>query len=86
VFTRTYSDSPLCSPTRSALPTGVQGKPQSVPFELASRHWQELSIDVPATGPLGIVRVDLPQQVEPIQIDWMEIHSADSGKLTLAEF
>lgn len=66
------------------LPGGARDKPQTVPFKLAGGDWQELTIKVPATGPLGVVRIYLPKQDEPIEIDWIEIKSA--GKVTRTEF
>jgi hypothetical protein len=67
------------------LPGGVQEQAQSVPFTLPSGDWQELSIEVPATGPLGIVRIYLPKQDQPVEIDWIEITSK-TGKTTRTEF
>jgi len=55
------------------LPGGPQDKAQSVPFTLTGGDWQEVSIALPATGPLGIVRLYLPKQDQPIEIDWIEI-------------
>lgn len=55
------------------LPGGVQGKAQSVAFTLAGGDWQEVSITLAATGPLGIVRLYLPKQERAIEIDWIEI-------------
>jgi hypothetical protein len=68
------------------LPGGVQDQAQSVAFTLPRGDWQELSIDVPATGPLGIVRIYLPKQDQPIEIDWIEITSRDSGARTRTDF
>ncbi|MEO6741877.1 MAG: hypothetical protein ABIP20_16655, partial [Chthoniobacteraceae bacterium] len=55
------------------LPGGAQDKAQSVNFTLTGGDWQELSIILPATGPLGIIRLYLPKQEHPIEIDWIEI-------------
>ncbi|NUQ62116.1 MAG: sulfatase [Pirellulales bacterium] len=58
------------------LPAGAAGNPaeaKSVPFRLPGGDWQELRIAVPARGPLGIVRVYLPAQEEPVEIDWIEL-------------
>lgn len=68
------------------LPAGIQDKAQSVSYTLPGGDWQELTISIPATGPLGIVRVYLPQQDHPIEIDWIEIKSESSGKLTRSGF
>jgi hypothetical protein len=68
------------------LPGGVQDQAHSVPFTLPSGDWQELTIEVPATGPLGIVRLYLPKQDQPLEIDWIEITSKDGSKSTRTEF
>ena len=68
------------------LPGGVQDQAHSVPFTLAGGDWQEVTIEVPATGPLGIVRIYLPKQDQPIEIDWIEITSNSGGKPTRTEF
>ncbi len=67
------------------LPGGVQDQAQSVPFTLPGGDWQQLTIEVPAAGPLGIVRIYLPKQAQPVQIDWIEITSK-TGKTTRTEF
>jgi len=67
------------------LPGGVQGQAHSVPFSLPRGDWQEITIQVPATGPLGIVRIYLPSQDQPVEIDWIEIAS-QTGKPTRTEF
>ena len=68
------------------LPGGVQDQTHSVPFTLPNGDWQEIAIEVPATGPLGIVRIYLPKQDQPIEIDWIEIKSNSGGKPTRTEF
>lgn len=55
----------------------VQAK--SVPFVVAGGEWQELSVALPAAGPLGVVRLYLPADKEPVQLDWVEL-SSDGGK------
>lgn len=58
------------------LPTGTATNPadaKSVPFTLPGGDWQELQVDVPARGPLGIVRVYLPAQRQEVEIDWIEL-------------
>jgi len=67
------------------LPGGAQAQAQSVPYTLDGGDWQEIMIEVPATGPLGIVRVYVPKQDRPVLIDWIEITSK-AGKPTRTEF
>lgn len=68
------------------LPNGLQDKAQTVLYKLTGGDWQELTIAIPATGPLGIVRVYLPKRDHPIEIDWIEIESKPDGKLTRTGF
>ena len=68
------------------LPNGAKSEPQSVAFSLKGKNWQEISITVPATGPLGILRIYLPKQSKPIEIDWIEISSENKSQVTRTEF
>jgi arylsulfatase A-like enzyme len=47
-------------------------KPQSVPYTLKGGDWEEVSATVPASGSLGILRLYVPAQKEPVEIDWVE--------------
>ena len=52
--------------------TGGAGKVKSVAFTLkASTEWQELTITLPAEGALGILRLYLLAQKEPLMLDWI---------------
>ena len=62
------------------------GKAQHTPFTLQGADWQEITVKLPATGPLGIVRLYLPMQEQPVEIDWIELRSIDGSKLTRTEF
>jgi len=55
-------------------------KPQSVPYTLAGGDWQEVTVNIPATGPLGILRLYVPVQQEPVEIDWIELKGAGAKK------
>jgi hypothetical protein len=55
------------------VPAAGQDGAQSVPFELKGGDWQTLKIDVPATLPLNILRVYLPAQKQPVEVDWVEL-------------
>ena len=72
--------------TSIGFPAACRAKRSSVPFTLPGGDWQEITIEVPATGPLGIVRIYLPKQDQPIEIDWIEITSNSGGKPTRTEF
>jgi arylsulfatase A-like enzyme len=50
---------------------------KSAPFTLPGGDWQVVTVNVPATGPLGILRVYLPAQKQPVEIDWIELKAAD---------
>lgn len=53
---------------------------QSVAFTAPVGEWSELSVDVPATGTLGVVRLYLPASDKPLELDWVALFgkSADS--------
>ena len=57
------------------LPGGLKDKAHQVPFTLKGGDWEEITVELPATGPLGIVRLYLPMQKNPIEIDWLELQS-----------
>jgi hypothetical protein len=58
------------------LPTPqANDKARSVPFRLAAGDWQEVSVKLPAEGALGIVRLYLPAQKEPVQLDWIVLQN-----------
>lgn len=46
---------------------------KSVPFALKPVDWQETVVEVPAQGPIGILRIYLPAQKQPVDIDWIEL-------------
>ncbi len=66
------------------VPSG--GKAQRALFTLKGEDWQEITVPLPATGPLGIARLYLPMQEQPVKIDWIEIRSDNGGKVTRTEF
>ena len=68
------------------LPGGTQSKPLSVSYTVASIEWQEVSLELPAEGPLGIVRIYFPAGVESIEIDWIEIKSMTGDRTTRSDF
>lgn len=57
---------------------------KSLPFTLAPGDWQEITVSIPATGPLGILRLYLPAQKQPVLVDWVELKAG--GKLKRWEF
>ncbi len=48
---------------------------QRVRFTMKGGEWEEISVRIPAEGPLGIVRLYIPMQESPVEIDWIEIKS-----------
>jgi len=50
-----------------------QSSAQTLPFELKGGDWQTLAFDVPASFPLGILRLYLPAQSQPVEVDWVEL-------------
>ena len=69
-----------CLPTPQATTQA-----QSVAFQLTSGGWQEVSVTLPADGALGIVRLYLPAQKDPVQLDWIELRPAQ-GKAQRCDF
>lgn len=58
------------------IPGGVEAKTQRADFQLqGSGAWEEATVPLPAAGPLGIVRLYLPMQEEPLQIDWIMLNN-----------
>ena len=56
------------------VPSAKQGAAaKSLPFELTPGEWQTVSVDLPAGFPLGILRVYLPAQSQPVDVDWVEL-------------
>jgi|UniRef100_UPI003782E906 arylsulfatase A-like enzyme len=68
------------------LPGGVGSKEQRIDFTLKGGDWEEISVELPAEGPLGIVRLYLPMQEPPVEIDWIELTSKNSSKPTRTAF
>ncbi|MBV6501404.1 MAG: hypothetical protein CJBNEKGG_03915 [Prosthecobacter sp.] len=60
------------------LPAGVEGKARRVDFTLKD-GWQEVVVELPAEGALGILRIYLPMQENPVELDWIEISSQKGG-------
>ncbi len=52
----------------------------SVNYTLNGGDWQELSLNIPATGSLGIVRLYLPATSGTVEIDWIEIKGTGAKK------
>ena len=64
------------------LPNGA-GDPtdaKSVPFDVPAGDWQTPSVDVPAQGPLGVIRLYLPASNEkPVELDWVQVRGRNPG-------
>jgi arylsulfatase A-like enzyme len=69
------------------LSDGPQTKEvKSVPFNYKGRDWEEVTVELPAEDKLGIVRIYLPLQKQPLEIDWIEIRSESPPQTTRTEF
>lgn len=68
------------------LSGGVGSKEQRVDFTLKGGDWEEITVELPAEGPLGIVRLYLPMQDIPVEIDWIQLTSKNGGKQTRTGF
>lgn len=60
------------------IPSGSNG--QSVPFNIPAGDWQNVTIEIPADGPLGILRLYLPAQSAPVEIDHIELKGSDKSR------
>ncbi len=59
------------------LPTATAAdKAKSVSFRLTGGDWREVTVSLPAEGALGIVRLYLPAQKGPVEVDWIELKAA----------
>jgi arylsulfatase A-like enzyme len=68
------------------LSGGVGGKQQRIDFTLNGGDWEEITVELPAEGPLGIVRLYLPMQEQPVEIDWIDLTSRNGGQTTRTGF
>lgn len=57
------------------LPDGPAGKAQSVEYIAKGGEWEEISVKVPATGPLGVVRLYFPKETTAAQVDWIRLQN-----------
>ena len=56
-------------------------KARSVPFQIAAGDWQDVAVELPAEGVRGIIRLYLPAQKDPLQLDWIELnHTQDKSR------
>ncbi len=65
------------------LPSGAANKTEdakSVPFVVKGGEWQELSVDISNKESLGILRVYLPAQKQPVEIDWIQLKTGQSNR------
>ena len=59
------------------LPTpAATEKAKSVEFKLTGGDWQSVTVELPADGVLGIVRLYLPAAAQPVELDWVELKPA----------
>lgn len=68
------------------LPQGVEGQAKRSDFTLQGGDWEEITVELPAESPLGIVRLYLPMQETPVEIDWIELSSKNGSKPTRTAF
>jgi len=68
------------------LPQGAEGKAKRSDFTLKGGDWEEITVELSAEGPLGIVRLYLPMQEQPVEIDWIELTSKNGSKPTRTGF
>jgi hypothetical protein len=54
-------------------------KPQAVPFDLPGGDWHELTVELPQ-GRRDVLRVYLPAQQHPVEVEWIEFQTADQTR------
>lgn len=59
--------------------TPMKDDAKSVPFDVPAGGWKELTVEVPAQGPLGLLRVYLPAAMHPIDVDWIEVRGKEAA-------
>ncbi|MEZ6065707.1 MAG: hypothetical protein R3B90_08380 [Planctomycetaceae bacterium] len=52
-------------------------QPQSAAWKLMGDDWQELRVEIPVEGPLGILRLYLPADARRLEIDQVELRAAE---------
>jgi arylsulfatase A-like enzyme len=62
------------------LPAGKENEAGRQPYDLPAGDWSEVTVEIPATGPLGIVRIRLPEAALPVQIDHVELTGANHSR------
>jgi hypothetical protein len=55
------------------------GEPSSVSFTVPAGDWQEVSVELPADSPLGIVRLFLPLLKQAADLEWIEFKAGRVG-------
>jgi arylsulfatase A-like enzyme len=68
------------------LPNGPGSTARRAAFNLKGGGWEEIAVALPADGPLGIVRLCLPPQPTPVEIDWIELTSETGPPPTRTAF
>ncbi|MCY2993123.1 MAG: sulfatase [Planctomycetota bacterium] len=60
---------------------------RSFAFHLPSGDWREVSVEIAASGPLGVIRLYLPATEKPVEVDWIELRGkAADARLQRWEF
>lgn len=59
---------------------GKTSAPESAPVILKPGDWQEVTVSIPSQGPLAILRLYLPAQKQPVELDWVDLRGKGSHK------
>ncbi len=51
----------------------ADGRPHSVFYEHAAGGWRDVTVELPAKGPVRILRVYVPAGEQPVELDWVEL-------------
>ena len=61
-------------------PDAAPAAAKSVPFALRGGDWQDITATVHAEGSPGILRVYLPAQDQPVEVDWIKVERQGGAK------
>jgi arylsulfatase A-like enzyme len=61
-------------------PGATPAESRSVEYQFSADDWQEVRVDLPADALLGILRLHLPAQNQPVDVDWIDLQSASKPR------
>jgi arylsulfatase A-like enzyme len=62
------------------IPDGREKEATRQPYDLPAGGWSKVSVAIPDAGPLGIVRIRLPEAALPVEIDHVELSGENRSR------